>query len=469
MDPGGILTMATTERPQLRSAAPGPSVQDVLHREARTQAVPPVLLAESCPDIGLADLPRERYYSREQHDLEVSRMWRKVWQMAGRVDDLPEVGDTLVYDIAEDSIVLVRVSAELIKGYYNTCLHRGTTLRAGDGNVPALRCPMHGWSWNLDGSLRQLPCAWDFPHLDPARLALPEVLVDTWDGWVFINMDPGAEPLRSYLEDIPEHFEQLALPERYKAVHVAGRVPCNWKVALEAFIEGWHSWVSHPQLMPIFADVSSQNDIYRRHISRFITLVGVPSLMLGDFGDQQHIVEVFIRELMQADPSGLEVPDGVTAREFLGELMRGQLAAATGRDHSTLSDTEVLDGVEYLVFPNFTPWPGFGLPIVYRYRPDGADPESCIVDIMLLAQVPEGGERPPNAAVTWIDGEDWTAAPELGALGVVFNQDRANITRMQRGLKTGPKRTVTLSSYQEVRIRHHAQTLETYLEERPCP
>jgi nitrite reductase/ring-hydroxylating ferredoxin subunit len=457
--------MTATRKPQITSAAPGASVEDVLRREAETQNVPPVLMRPHCPDIGLADLPRDRYYSRRVHDLEVERMWRKVWQMACRVDDLPEVGDSIVYDIADDSIIVVRVGPDLIKGYYNTCLHRGTALRAADGNLPAFRCPMHGWTWNLDGTLRDLPCGWDFPHVDPASLTLPEVRVDTWDGWVFVNLDLDAESLPSYLEDIPEHFHQLDLPDRYKAVHVAGRVPCNWKVALEAFIEGWHSWVSHPQLMPIFADVSSQNDIYGRHISRFITLVGVPSLMLGDFDDQQHIVEVFIRELLQADPAGIEVPEGMSAREFLAEMMRGQLTRLTGRDHSALSNTEVLDGVEYLVFPNFTPWPGFGLPIVYRYRPDGSNPESCIVDIMLLAQVPAQGPRPANAKITWVEGDDWTAAPELGALGAVFNQDRANIVRMQRGVKTGPKRTVTLSSYQEVRIRHHAQTLDDYLQD----
>jgi hypothetical protein len=145
-------------------------------------------------------------------------------------------------------------------------------------------------------------------------------------------------------------------------------------------------------------------------------------------------------------------------------MLRGQLTGLTGSDHSRRSNAELLDAVEYLVFPNFTPWPGFGLPIVYRYRPDGANPESCIVDIMLLAEVPPEGPRPRNAPITWIDGDDWTAAPELGALGTVFNQDRANITRMQKGVKTGPKRTVTISSYQEVRIRHHAQTLDSYLE-----
>lgn len=456
--------MTATQKPHIISAAPGPTVNDVLSAEPGT---PKVLLEEHCPDLGLADLPRERYYSREQHELEVERMWRKVWQMACRVDDIPDVGDTCVYDIAEDSIVVVRVGPDLIKAYYNTCLHRGTALRAGDGNVPALRCPMHGWKWNLDGSLADLPCAWDFPHVDKSKLSLNEVLVDTWDGWVFVNLDPDAGPLRDYLEDIPEHFDQLGLPDRYKAVHVAGRVPCNWKTALEAFIEGWHSWVSHPQLISIFADVSTQNDIYGRHISRFITLVGVPSLMSTEPRDAQHIVDVFIRDLLQADPAGVEVPEGMSAREFLSEMLRGQLGQLSGRDHSELSNAEVLDAVEYLVFPNFTPWPGFGLPIVYRYRPDGANPESCIVDIMLLAEVPSEGPRPRNAPITWISGEDWTEAPELGSLGTVFNQDRANITRMQKGLKTGPKRTVTLSSYQEVRIRHHAQTLDSYLEVSP--
>lgn len=92
-------------------------------------------------------------------------MWKRVWQMACREEDIPEVGDTLVYEICDISLLVVRTSESEIKTYYNACLHRGRQLREFDGNAQELRCPFHGFCWNLDGSLKQVPCEWDFPTL----------------------------------------------------------------------------------------------------------------------------------------------------------------------------------------------------------------------------------------------------------------------------------------------------------------
>src|SRR5262245_58955645 len=118
---------------QGRSEAPSP--QEILQRETREEPVPPVLLEESYQPLGDADLPSERYLSREVHELEVEKVWRKVWQMACREDDIPNVGDCHVYSIADDSVILVRTGPETIKGYVNACLHRGTQLAETDGNV----------------------------------------------------------------------------------------------------------------------------------------------------------------------------------------------------------------------------------------------------------------------------------------------------------------------------------------------
>src|SRR5689334_16074491 len=138
--------------------AVGRVVQDLLAEEATRQSVPDALLVEAPSAVVSPDLPCERYTSREFHQLEVDKMWRKVWQMACREADLPNVGDTHVYDIADDSIMLVRTESGTIKAYYNACLHRGTQLVTGKCNIPYFRCPFHSWSWNLDGSLKEIPC-----------------------------------------------------------------------------------------------------------------------------------------------------------------------------------------------------------------------------------------------------------------------------------------------------------------------
>ena len=136
-------------------------------------------------------------------------------------------------------------------------LHRGRQLREHPGPVTELRCPFHGYAWNLDGSLKHVPCQWDFPQVVPEEFRLPEVKVGTWGGFVFINMDPNAEPLDSFLGDLPKHFERWPLEKRFKQAHVARVLPTNWKTVQEAFMEAYHVVATHPQLLPGIGDTNS--------------------------------------------------------------------------------------------------------------------------------------------------------------------------------------------------------------------
>lgn len=447
-------------------AAPGPSVQNVLREEATRQHVPEVLLRSHPPaDLGSDDLPVTRYTSRAYHDAEVRHVWRQVWQMACRESDIPNVGDVHVYDIVEDSILVVRVATDEIRAYYNACLHRGTALKVEDGNVPCLRCPFHGWTWHLDGSLAHTPSRWDLAHVDPAGLSLPEAACDTWDGWVFVNMAEDPPPLREFLGPLVDHFQPFPLADRFTALRVQARLPCNWKLALEAFIESYHVWITHPEIAPYSADEGTQYDILSEHVSRMITLEGLPSTQLPDPVDEKAAAAAMISGFGLGDPAAVDAAGDRSGRDVIGDLMRVGFGAMYGVDLSAVSNTELMDAIEYLLFPNFTPWGGFGLPIVYRFRPDGGDHESSLMDIWLLAPLPPGTPKPPPAPVYVItDGEDWTAIPNIGALGPVFAQDTANLRRMQRGLKTTRKPGVTLTNYQESRIRHHAATLDRYIQ-----
>ncbi len=120
----------------------------------------------------------ERYTSQAFHDIEVEKIWKKVWQMACHEDDLPEVGDCVPYDIAHLSFLVVRTEEDEFKAYCNSCLHRGRKLREARGKgITELRCPFHGWCWNLDGSLKAVPCEWDYPELKREEQSLPEVRV----------------------------------------------------------------------------------------------------------------------------------------------------------------------------------------------------------------------------------------------------------------------------------------------------
>ena len=157
--------------------SPGPSWQDVLDLDSRI--VPEFLRAESPYLNGLEDIPKERYISREWHEKEKSYLWSRVWQFACREEHIPEVGSYIVYEIADQSFLITRVSKNEIKAYPNVCLHRGRLLKTYDGRCSEFRCPYHGFAWDLDGELKHIPAEWDFPHLETRSedMTLPEVKV----------------------------------------------------------------------------------------------------------------------------------------------------------------------------------------------------------------------------------------------------------------------------------------------------
>jgi nitrite reductase/ring-hydroxylating ferredoxin subunit len=357
---------------------------------------------------------------------------------------------------------VVRTASDEIHAFHNSCLHRGTQLRTKPGRVRQFRCPFHAMTWNVDGSLREMPCAWDFPDVDAGDFRLPEAKLGTWGGFVFVNLDPNAAPLEDYLGELPAHFAEWPLQDRYLTAHAVRTLPCNWKVALEAFIEAYHTVAVHPQLLPTAADSLSEYDTYGPRVSRMITAVGVSSEHVDEIGDDGILKAMFGR-----DP-GIVISDGENARTILADRIRSSLKSRTGRDFSQISDAEALDGIEYFLFPNFMPWAGYLTPFVYRFRPNGHNPDSCVMDIMKLDPLPEGQERPAPAPTRHLgDDESWTDVPELGALGKVFNQDTARFSRIQRGLRASVRPSLTLSRYQESRIRHFHATLDTYLAQQP--
>jgi len=437
-------------------------VQELLDGE--TRPVPATLRATANVDLGTAGVARSRYTSRAVHDLEVEKVWARVWQMACREEQIPQVGDSIVYDIAGFSLIVVRRGPDEIRAFHNSCLHRGTRLRTEAGSLTELRCPFHGFTWNLDGSFAGMPCPWDFPHVETDTFCLPEARVGVWGGFVFVNMDHQAPSLESYLEILPGHFAPWPLEDRYLSAHVVRVLPCNWKVALEAFIESYHTVAVHPQLLTTSGDTQTEYDVYPgvRHVNRMITPVGIASEHVEHDVAEQDILDAMF--LTRDDPEST-VPEGGTARQVLGDRTRRRLAEQTGRDYSSITDSEALDAIEYFVFPNLMPWAGYTTPLTYRFRPNGTDHESTLMDVMLLEPVPAGGERPAPPATRHLgDNQSWADATELGYLGRILNQDTATLALVQQGLRALSAPDVTLALYQENRIRHFHDTLGSYLE-----
>ena len=443
---------------------PSPSLQEIL---ASDKVPPPAHMTdESWVDMGSDDVPIDRYFDKAFHDREVEKVWRKTWQWACRLEDIPNIGDHVVYDIVHDSVIVVRTgpASTDIRAYVNACLHRGTQLRTEGGCVKQFKCPFHGFTWGLDGCLKDVPEAWDFDHIDWESFSLPELKVETWGGFVFINFDEQCESLIDYLEILPEHFATFALEDRYKAIHVAKIMPCNWKLCAEAFVEAYHVSSAHPQTVAYYGDSNTQYDTWPgvRHINRMISAQGVPSPSVN------HITETMTREMMERDTPFFKSQDesigGDTPRQYFANVAREKIARTAGRDFSTLSDSEAIDLIQYTVFPNFVPYGGMGLSAGYRFRPHGDNPEKSIMEIFFLFPKAADGSHPKAAPIVWLsEDEPWSTVEAMGSAAMVVDQDTDNLKRIQRGLRATKKTGVTLANYQESRIRHFHQTLDQYL------
>jgi len=441
--------------------SPGPSWQDVLNQDSRP--VPDFLRAESPYLNGFGDIPKDRYLSREWHEKEKACLWSRVWQFACREEQIPEVGSYIVYEIADQSYLVTRVSEDEIKAYPNVCLHRGRLLKTYDGRCSEFRCPYHGFAWHLDGELKHIPAEWDFPHLEARSedMALPEVKVGTWAGFVFINPDPEAESLQDFLgEEILRHFERWDLENRYIQAHVSKIVNCNWKIANEAFSEGFHVNATHPQGMTYTGDPQSQVDIWG-NTARNISPKGIPCPLLSFVPTEEQMLRDAL-DVREGEPLPIPFEDGETMRAALSRAGRERFRDSFGDRVDDLTDAEFLDAWVYTVFPNFMPWGAFNR-IFYRFRPNGDEHESCIFEIFYLA--PFSGDRPPPATETKLGPSDpWTDAQELEKLAMVAEQDTFNMQRVHQGLKVLRREGVLLSRYQESIVRWRQDLIQKYVE-----
>jgi phenylpropionate dioxygenase-like ring-hydroxylating dioxygenase large terminal subunit len=476
LEGGEAMKRGSDDQTAEYAKSPGESVQSVFARDVRPP--PQAWRQTSYRFLGSGDIPVERYISPAWHALEVERVWRKTWQVACRTEEIPNVGDFFVYDIVDDSILIVRTADGGIKGYINACLHRGTMLCLGHGNVKQFRCPFHGFTWSLEGVLRYIPGQWDFPHIDRGKFRLPEVKVDTWGGFVFVNLNPDAASLRDYLEILPDHLDGSVFENRYKAIHVSQVVPCNWKVVQEAFIEGYHVAETHfakdengqvlstDPIATFSHDTATQYDIWpdqSRHINRLMQVGGIPSQYIAHhIKSEQEIVDRMLRRVPEGRRPKLK--PGESARTAIAEFNRNALGQLHRADLSRLSDSEVMDQNQYNIFPNFTVWPATNSPLCYRFRPFGNNPDKAIFEVWFLYPRPQYGEAAKVAAERrLVEGEKWASVVELGGYGPVIDQDMPNLVRIQKGLHATKKPGVTLANYQEVRIRHFHQTLGEYL------
>jgi phenylpropionate dioxygenase-like ring-hydroxylating dioxygenase large terminal subunit len=409
------------------------------------------------PDLGHERIPKERYVSPDFAALEWERMWTRVWLLAGCEADVAKPGDWFTFEIGRESVIVARDRADALHAHFNVCLHRGNRLcEPGRGSSPTFSCRYHAWEWNLDGTLRKATDAKDFGQGLPPDLRLGALRVETWGGFVWVTMDPQAEPLAEYLGVIPEHLAPYRFDEHALVDDVTLEIDCNWKTCVDAFNEAYHVQGTHPELLEYSDDVNVQIDLYGKH-SRFIYPVGTPSPRLGT----QRAIPRWLGDIVMRgvglDPETFEG----TVAEVKSAVVRKsrEIGEQLGMDLSALRDEQMLDDYHYTIFPNVTlniHGRGFWL---FRHRPHPSDPNKMYFDFQDYLRWPASlGERERPAHRTDVQGGT--------SLGVVLDQDLYNLPRVQAGMRSRAFEGLILNS-QERRIRHFHRTLESYLREEP--
>ena len=197
-------------------------------------------------------IPTQRYYDETFYKLEIERLWPHVWQMACRLEQIPNVGDWIEYSNLGKSVIVVR-TPDGVKAFHNACRHRGVRLAQehhGNCETQGFICPFHGWRWNIDGKNTFVYGKHLFSEhqLDQADLALAPCRVELWGGCAFINFDDNAPSLRDAIGPLADRLDQYQVDKLRAEWCYATVLPANWKVAMEAFMEGYHVMRTHPQL-----------------------------------------------------------------------------------------------------------------------------------------------------------------------------------------------------------------------------
>lgn len=340
----------------------------------------------------------DRYVSREYAEREREAIWMRTWQVCGREEDLPEMGDWKEHQIYDQSYVIVRGKDGVLRGFVNACRHRGNKLcigGKGNSNGPRIVCNYHLWSFNLDGSLARVFRPELVGELDIESLGLLPVSVDTFGGFIWMHPDPDAQPLAEYLGPMVELLTPYRMHEMTKVLDVREAIECNWKVVIDAFTEGYHIEGIHPELLQIIVIDPTKNrfnyfDEHAVACSPFEAatregftvedqIEGIRQLPNTFPGVAEILPDFEDRVNQYRDENGvLDMPDGVTPRILLQHATR-KTFTDKGLDVSGLTDAQMSDNHGYLLFPNFfmTIRAGEATVITAVPHPDG-DPNRCI-------------------------------------------------------------------------------------------
>lgn len=430
-------------------------------------------LDDIAPDRFAMRIPTDRYISPEIQAAERDSVWLKVWQVVGRADDLPRAGDWKLYRLFDQSFIVVRGKDDVIRGFVNACRHRGNALctQPRGNSKRGFLCQYHLWSYGLDGQLKGVLREALAGPIDKATHGLLPVSVDTFGGFIFLNPDPQAAPLREFIGDeITGMLAPYRLDEMTTVMDVKEPLDCNWKVVLDAFEEGYHIDGIHPQLLSVInIDPATSRYMFFENHCVSMAPFDVPGASPQNQVDGiMNLPETFpstvavlprfqelVAEYRNSDGT-LEFPADVTARTLLQRATRDTLTGM-GLDVSGLTDAQMSDNHGWMLFPNFfmTIRAGEAHVIMAVPHPDG-DPNQCIWHVSSYMWLPD--EHKSAFAAEPIEVDEPGSHKYFEAL----QQDYEQMPRQQIGLRNRNLEYLALVK-EEVVIAHFHSVLDRHL------
>lgn len=199
-------------------------------------------------------LPGWLYYDSEFFEAEKVAFLRSAPQVVCHESDIAEPGEWQSLDYLGESVIVIRGDDGEARAFANVCRHRGSRLVDGTGGcAKVLTCPYHAWSYARDGQLVGVPHRSDYPELDPSGLGLFPVALETWRGFLFVTLEPGAPSVAEMMAP----YEAEVAPYRFEDLRAIGRVtlrprPLNWKTIADNYSDHLHIPIGHPGLTRLF-------------------------------------------------------------------------------------------------------------------------------------------------------------------------------------------------------------------------
>ena len=287
-------------------------------------------------------LPARWYVDADVFQAEKERIFHRTWQYVGHIAQVANIGDFFTTRLGDLPVVIVRDTGSALRAFANVCRHRGSeVVLECVGNRKTLQCHYHGWTYNLDGTLRTAPRENEQRTFAKETLSLAPFAVETWGPLIFVNPSPAAGPLRDVIGDLPAIFARAGIDlaqmgmQRQDTYELAS----NWKVVVENFNECYHCPIAHPKFSSVIDTDSYRVDTDHEYYSTYYG----PLLRSPDRGVTYATLWPNVMFALSDNPAGMQVISAVPidaghSRQVVDYYFADNLSDEQMRDYVEFSD-----------------------------------------------------------------------------------------------------------------------------------